>query len=485
MIRAGVVGLCLVLLSVGCGEDRDEPGADTGSDRQGEVGAIPDTDDAEPDAEDTLDVGLDTADAADAADAPDLELGDADDADASPDADADAPDAAPAHRTDLLVVFANGNEASEALARYYADPETGRNIDPSLILGLDVPDTHTIDRDTYESAIRAPLADWIWASGKRYEIKYILLIKGIPHRIRGAAEFDPAASTFSSVDSELCTLFSPAAPVEGWLFNGPRYNDYVGGGGYYLSDDAEFRHQRFTVTSRSRTFNLDYLVGRIDGYSYETAQALIDRAREADAAGGWVILDSSPSRMSLDTMVDPVWPQSDDSGDSAEERLTAAGINVVADRSATRLTGRPEDGLPEGALDVVAYAGWGVNHGGPAYEHGAEYIREDLQFVWRPGAAWLSYESFNGTVLDGQWLADNPGARRGQGQVGDFLEAGGTVAIGNAWEPFASAVGHEAHIFERYLVHGDPWIEAAYKGLRYLSWQEVVLGDPLCRVTTP
>ena len=37
--------------------------------------------------------------------------------------------------------------------------------------------------------------------------------------------------------------------------------------------------------------------------------------------------------------------------------------------------------------------------------------------------------------------------------------------------------------YGRYLHHGDRWIEAAYKGLPLLSWQEVVVGDPLCQLT--
>ncbi len=389
-------------------------------------------------------------------------------------------------RQDLLLVYADGNPESEALAAYYADPATGRDIDPAMMLGIAVPAASTVDRDTYETAIRTPIADWIQASGRRNEIKYIVLFKGVPHRISGTGEFDPMASTFSSVDSELCTLFSAGLyPVEGWLFNGPRYNDYIGGGGFYLGADTEFRHQRFTVSSRDRRFNLDYLVGRIDAYSYDDARGMIDRAKAASTTG-WVVLDTSPGRRGLDTMVDPVWPQTDDSADSAEERLRAAGLGVVSDTSNATLVGDPAEALPDGAVEsVIAYAGWGVNHGGDGYPGGALYIRDDLQFTWLPGAAWLSYESFNGTVLDGALLDAEPGARRGQGQVGDFLARGGTVAIGNAWEPFASAVGHEAHIFERYLVHGDPWIEAAYKGLRYLSWQEVVLGDPLCTLPTP
>jgi uncharacterized protein (TIGR03790 family) len=396
--------------------------------------------------------------------------------------DEGVPDAdPPPPRRDLLVVYQSGNNDSEALARYYIAPETGRNIHADQLLGIRVPEVSAVDRATYEDTIRRPIADFILASGGRHDLKYIVLMKGIPHQILGENEFSQS-STFSSVDSELCTLFSEGRyPVEGQLFNGPRYNDFSGGG-FFRAGDGEFRHQRFTVSSQDRTFYLDYLVGRIDGYTYGDARAIIDRSLRANAEGGWVVFDSSPGRRSLDTMVDPVWPLTDpEDAKSGEEMLTEAGISVFADTTALRLTGAPEDGLPAGAAEnVIAYAGWGVNHTGGEYAHGARYILDDLQFTWRPGAAWVSYESFNGTVLDGATLDENPDARRNQGQVGDFLSTGGTVAIGNVWEPFSSAVGDERVIFYRYVVAGDPWIEAAYKGLRYLSWQEIVLGDPLC-----
>ena len=117
-----------------------------------------------------------------------------------------------------------------------------------------------------------------------------------------------------------------------------------------------------------------------------------------------------------------------------------------------------------------------MNHTGGSYPSGNQYILEDLGWNYAPGACFISYESFNGTDFD-----DSDGIqRRGQGQICDFLQMGGTVAIGNAYEPFTVGVGDERWIFDRYLNHGDRWIEAAYKGLRLLSWQEVVVGDPLC-----
>ncbi len=392
---------------------------------------------------------------------------------------------------DILIVYNAALPQSEALALAYASPRTGRAVavDDGLLLGLELPEGPAVDRDTYRALIRAPILERLDAMGLRRQVRTILLIKGVPHQIRGEREFE-TSSTFSSVDSELCLLTSDGDyPLEGWLWNGPRYQDFSGGG-LYLAEDRGFAHQRFTASSRQgRLFNIDYLVGRLDGYTFEDARAILDRALRADAsAEGWVILDSSPERRGLDTMVDPVFPEVEgDAQESAEEVLLRSGIKVFADAGPERLfAANPAVVFPEGAAErVIAYAGWGVNHVSGAWPSGPRYILDDLGLGWLPGAAFISYESFNGTALDGAALEADVGLRRGQGQIADFLRAGGTVAIGNAWEPFSVGVGDERHIFKRYLVDGDPWIEAAYKGLRMLSWQQIVIGDPLCRARRP
>lgn len=94
----------------------------------------------------------------------------------------------------------------------------------------------------------------------------------------------------------------------------------------------------------------------------------------------------------------------------------------------------------------------------------------------------MSYESFNGHTFRCINPANPVEGHQGQGLIADFLFSGGTVAIGNANEPFTIGVGDERWVFDRYVHYGDRWIEAAYKGLRLLSWQEVVVGDPLCQV---
>lgn len=400
---------------------------------------------------------------------------------------------------ELLVVYNSNIPESEDLAQYYMSPLTGRAIDPGYALGLPLADstsfTPNIPRAPspgidFEEDILSPLKAFLDAPANaqlKQNVKYLLLMKGVPHQVEGSNEFS-TSSTYSSVDSELTLLYSYGQwPLAGWIWNGEIYQDFPlppKAQSFHWQTDAAFQRGQFKASSSTATYDLDYLVGRIDAYTYDEAKLIIDRARAADTSGtGWVILDSfdnDPNSVGnlYDKMVQPVWP-SDTPGElmDAITMFSNAGyLSVWEDITSTRLTmtqGTPPAGFVN---SVIAYAGWGVNHGGGSYPSGNEYILNDVGWNYLPGACWISYESFNGTAFS------EPINRRGQGQISDFLRRGGTCAIGNAWEPFTIGVGDERWIFYRYVVQGDRWIEAAYKGMCLLSWQEVVVGDPLCRV---
>jgi uncharacterized protein (TIGR03790 family) len=416
---------------------------------------------------------------------------------------------------DLLVVYNSSIPESQDLANYYISPVTGRNIDLDYQLGLPLADSasfnQAIDRPTYASTIREPIKAFLDApehSALKADIKYLLLMKGVPHKITGGGEFTTDADC-SSVDSELCCLYSdqdnltgagPGYPLKGFLINDPKgFFDFIEGKrptAFYLAKDVTFTPHQFQVAydptfdqanGDETPYTLDYLVGRIDGYSFADAKAIIDRARQADTSGnGWVVFDSTTGTygQDSDTMVDPVWPFTNAADrQCGQELLTAAGFDVWADVTTDRITSTFGATKPPAFQNsVIGYAGWGVNHSGGSYPNGANYILLDLGWNYLPGACFSSYESFNATTLTCSDPNDPTIGHPGQGQICDFLHQGGTVAVGNAWEPFTIGCADERWYFDRYLNHGDRFIEAAYKGLRLISWMEVVVGDPLCRV---
>jgi uncharacterized protein (TIGR03790 family) len=399
---------------------------------------------------------------------------------------------APAMR-DLLLVYDADSPDDVDLAGYYASPVTGRAVDPAYVLGIhptEAADPEQITRGNYELTIRDPIKAFIDAGGFKDTLKYILLCKGIPHKIPGLDQGDGWKSTFSSVDSELTLLYADGTYVhEGWVWNGPNFNT-LDGNGYFLAGDTPFTPHTMGVSTATKTFVLDYLVGRLTAYFYADVKAMIDRSVAADTTGtGSVIFDSSDADIgtppapqhTYDTMVDPVWNwTTDDAQKSGTELLTEAGFAVFADDTTRTLTGAPADGITVPIDRVVGYAGWGRNHAGGTFPSGPYYVLRDLRFTYVPGACFMSYESYNADTFRAANPHDLTQGHPGQGQIADFLSMGGTVAIGNCWEPFIIGVGDE-----RWSSTGTSTTATAGSRRRTgpaPQRQEVVVGDPLCRV---
>lgn len=100
-----------------------------------------------------------------------------------------------------------------------------------------------------------------------------------------------------------------------------------------------------------------------------------------------------------------------------------------------------------------------------------------------PGAVFCSIESFNAVTM-----FTSPST--GQGKISQFLTIGGSGAIGHAFEPEAGAIAQGEFLFSNLIRDDDLdgtadlcWAEAAVSALPYLSWSEVILGDPLMRLT--
>ncbi len=66
-----------------------------------------------------------------------------------------------------------------------------------------------------------------------------------------------------------------------------------------------------------------------------------------------------------------------------------------------------------------------------------------------------------------------------QGLVADLIHEGATGASGNAYEPFLNACARPDYLLPAYN-QGRNLAESYYLSLIYLSWQSVIVGDPLC-----
>ena len=142
-------------------------------------------------------------------------------------------------------------------------------------------------------------------------------------------------------------------------------------------------------------------------------------------------------------------------------------VAVIPDRSATQ--------------NVIALAGFGVNgdEGG-----GTGYLLSEGAGLFNVanGGVFCSIESFNAVTMFS-------GVTTSQAKIIEFIEIGGAGAIGHAFEPMVGAVVDSSYFFYNLLADDDSdgkadltFVEAAFTSISFLSWSEVVIGDPLMRI---
>jgi hypothetical protein len=101
------------------------------------------------------------------------------------------------------------------------------------------------------------------------------------------------------------------------------------------------------------------------------------------------------------------------------------------------------------------------------------------------GAVFTSLESFNAVTF----FSNAATAPVAQGKIIDFISIGGSGAIGHAFEPLATATADNTYLLYNLFAdaNGDnqadlTFVEAAFTGIPFVSWAEVVIGDPLMRL---
>ncbi len=388
----------------------------------------------------------------------------------------------------LLVWNVNSPDVDGVIKDYYGSPYTGRGIPAEFVLGLDLSMDEVIDRNAYDTTIRDPIRDYLTTTEVdgiplKNIIHYIVTTKDVPLKISGSGGID---GTQASVDADLTMVF------ETYDIAGATYNPYYG----WESSDVEdignmvksqpWQPFSFTATEPNIpgfgwdgtvTSTIDYLVTRLSAYTLEETLAMIDRCLNPFQGGEYIVVfDDDPKpvndssriydRMHLPDQwnTEPVtsvfnrfaWSQFDDNTDK----------NLIA------------TDLGADANIVLGYVSHGVHarlEDDPLTNRPSNYILNELQFQYLPGALFNTYESFNG------WTFRDPSLRNGQGLIADFIRMGGTGGVGNVWEPYGQFVADESFVFPEYF-GGRNLAEACYKGILAISWKQTVIGDPLTTV---
>ncbi|MBI1784242.1 TIGR03790 family protein [Candidatus Sumerlaeota bacterium] len=402
----------------------------------------------------------------------------------------------------MLLVYNRADPDSLAIRDHYVKARPGVmefNLAAPKLVGR-----HTIPYAEFKATLRAPIRKFLISQPDLAQrIICIVLTKGIPHRIedtnRPETGDDAAAMreewlekgdfTAASVDSELTLLwqdldrgekggefdskadgfianpyFGIHRPItdfnRGFIMTPKKFDERVKVGGESDQRQGGWDSSEARLPVARLEPGDIYLVTRLDGASREDVFAMIARARylRPDKSKSAVILDAA-ARGDLDK------------GDYArtEAVLVKGGWRVIRDATERFITG------DELTTPVLAYASYGVNDMDSEASRSPGYIR---RFKFTPGAIFNTLESFNGRDFGG--AGDRPG--REQTQLADFINAGVTFGIGNVWEPFSFTAASNEYLLDNFLNRGMCFAEAAYSSLRVLSWQQIVVGDPLAKV---
>jgi uncharacterized protein (TIGR03790 family) len=353
-----------------------------------------------------------------------------------------------------VAVLANADDPdSVALARYYIQ---ARGLAEDSLVALPMAREEEISWDTFIGTIWDPLLGvmiergWIFGAfgggrdpvGRRsyvstgHKLDALVVCRGVPLRVaHDPARLDPTShplgknpqlnTTIAAVDSELAMLAAGGHPLVAFVPN-PLFNE-----------------ERPGLNARE----LFLPVGRLDGPTAEDARALVDHALAAERDGliGRAYLDvGGPHR------------QGDDWLEACAPELERLGFDYDVERSQTLLGAWSRFDAP------ALYFGWYRGDIGGAFD------RED--FIFPPGAIAIHIHSFSALTL----------RSRTQGWTGPLVARGVTATVGNVAEPYLEFT-HRPQLFLRALARGEPLGRAALYSLNALSWQAILVGDPLYR----
>lgn len=343
----------------------------------------------------------------------------------------------------VAVVYNDSIDASRELAQFYA---LNRRIPIDNLIGLEVTEKATISRKTYEKTIHTPLRQkfiekkW-WTMGldeegravpQETKIRCLVVMKGLPLRINESPLPEGEKRTLqnraaAAVDSELSLMGLSTYPL-----GGPRDNPY-------------FRKEFPAARS---PFNDLLLVGRIDAHSYDHCKRMVLDALDVEKEGLW-------GRAYLDlSLKKGPYAVGDEWISNIAKMTRRMGHPTIVDKmSNTFVTNYP---MREAAI----YFGWYTTHrNGP-------FLNPEMKF--QKGAIAAHLHSFSAQQLV------NPA----KNWSAALIDRGAAATLGNVWEPYLQ-VSHQFDLFYERLARGFSLVEASYMSMNALSWQNIVLGDPL------
>jgi uncharacterized protein (TIGR03790 family) len=371
---------------------------------------------------------------------------------------------------EVLVVYNANSPISTAIARDYANKRNVTNLVAIHCIDSAVSTKNeTIPLADYNRQIAQPISQFL---AHHKAINFIVLTKGVPIRIdggvTGSRDEGTTGNLQASVDSYLAAIDYPSiAGAVKIKIHGSGADGYVWLNRYWKAK-VPFTHAAFG----------GYLVTRLDGYTQADAMALVTRAMAARVNGdsradgnGKVLLDVQPGFGIGDKTVQPLTVTGDIPDESnygswnadmvrAHDLLRSAAIPVELDLSPTFVGNRS---------NLLGYFSWGSNdqkYSNEAYE----------SLTFAPG-------SIGDTAVSTSARTFLP-TTGGQSLIVDLIAHGITGVKGYTNEPLLQAIASPSVAVDRYFISGMTLAESFYAASRFVGWEDVVIGDPLCKFSS-
>jgi hypothetical protein len=363
-----------------------------------------------------------------------------------------------ANDADRVVVVRN---TKSHVSRQIADDYTQRR-GVNQVVDIECTDSmEGIDAATYRKAIETPLRTYL---SSHPGIDYIVLTKGIPIRLQGVPGIRSLDSMLAALDYDHSPGAIPVHISYGWTADAWANR--------FWNSREPFSHAKYG----------GYLVTRLDGYTAADAMALTTRslaASKALASGkspdGLILLDCNLGHGAIDKSKQPysIRPAGHDGkspiaiiGESAWGNWDADMLLAADLLEARNIPCRVETNCFSGGLNgLMGYASWGSNDSrfnATAYH--------SLGFA--PGAIVETAVSTSGR----SFLP----TKGGQSMIADLIVQGVAGAKGYVSEPLLQAIASPSIMFDRYT-RGWTLADSLYAASALIGWQDIVIGDPLCR----
>lgn len=383
-----------------------------------------------------------------------------------------------------IVVVANSSvSGSVDLARYYMEK---RGIPRDHLVRIRTTNKEFCSRDTYNNEIATPIRDFLKERVNQASIRCLVTMYGVPLRINPHAwtkqgkreledlqeeraaiqkrldELKPEASSESvelkprlaaldkniedlnkkddraAVDSELSLLLRESYLVKSWV-----PNPYFQG----------FQLQSLPVPKKDVLF-----VARLDASTPKIVRRMIDDGLAVEAAG-----------LKGTAYIDARWPKVEKAKPNAktnayqlyDNSLHKAAEKIAALSKMPLVVNDKQELFQKGeAPDAALYSGWySVNH----------YVDA---FDWKQGA--VGYH-----IASGECVTLRQGTSEAWCKM--MLEDGVAATVGPVGEPYLQAFPPPELFFGLLLDGYYSLVEVYFLSVPYLSWQMILVGDPLYR----